>query len=77
MTINGKVIKPTARVVIDVSKVASLPDTDQRKAAALAKIKTIEDNLYGTDGTGGAEGIVPHILTPKEINAILNPTTEG
>lgn len=77
MTINGKVIKPTARIVLDVSKVAALPDIDQRKAAALAKIKTIEDNLYGTDGTDGVDGIVPHILTPKQINAILNPTTEG
>lgn len=72
LTIDGKVIKPTARVVIDASQVSRM-SSGAAKTAALAKIQQIEDNLFGKDSTQGeTDGIVAHILTPAEIYSILN-----
>ena len=55
--------KPTAHLIIDSVKVNDAN-----------KMKAIEDVLYGTDGTGGAEGTDPRLPLPAEVNSIINPT---
>jgi len=55
--------KPTAHLIIDSVKVKDAN-----------KMKAIEDVLYGTDGTGGAEGTDPRLPLPAEVNSIINPT---
>lgn len=51
--------KPTATLTITSTKVDA------------AKLKTLEDKLYGTDGEGGSEGTVPELPTPDEVAAIF------
>ena len=53
-------MKPTATLVIDSTKVDS------------AKLTTIKNALYGTDGEQGQEGTAPRLLTPDDIIDILN-----
>lgn len=51
--------KPTAHLEIDSLKTDS------------AKLKLIEDKLYGTDGEGSADGTEATLLTPDDIVALL------
>lgn len=74
ITVNGKKLKPTARIVIDVSKVTSMTDGAE-KTAAMAKIKQIEDALWGVDADSTVEpaitGSNSKILMPNEVYTIL------
>lgn len=51
--------KPTAHIVLDSTKVPE------------AKMTLIKNSLYGTDGTGGAQGTDPTLLLPNEIVGII------
>ena len=51
--------RPTSYLEIDSTKVPS------------AKLTLIENKLYGTDGTGGAEGTAPELPLPSEILALI------
>lgn len=72
LTIDGKVIKPTARIVLDKSQILRLEDGTQ-KTAALAKFEEVEAMLFGreADQSHSIEGYEPHILKPSEIYSIL------
>ena len=76
ITIGGKALKPTGRVVIDAYKITNMTDGAD-KTAAMAKLTEIENNLFGTDTVGTTAGITAHVLLPNEIYAILNPTVSG
>lgn len=52
-------IKPTATLEIDSTKVDA------------AKLKALEDILYGTNGTDGAEGNAPRLPLPDEVITII------
>lgn len=56
---SGQTFKPTSCVTIDSTKTTS------------AKMKAIEDILYGTDGTGGSEGTAPRLPLPDEVASIM------
>lgn len=75
LTVDGKVIKPTARIVLDVSQISRLASSDASRTAALTKIQLIEDYLFGRDADSTAspavEALNPSILTPSEIYSIL------
>lgn len=73
ITISGKALKPTGRIVIDAYKITTMED-GQGKTDAIAKLTEIENNLFGTDTSGSIEGITPHVLMPNQIYAILTGT---
>ena len=56
--------KPTAIVEID--------SRDYTSSAARAKLDAFEAILYGTDGSGGAEGTVPRMPLPDECISLLS-----
>lgn len=56
--------KPTAIVEID--------SRDYTSSAARAKLDAFEAILYGTDGSGGAEGTVPRMPLPNECISLLS-----
>ncbi len=64
----GSGLKPTAVGTIDSTKV-----TGETKEAREAVMKKLEDVLYGTNGTGGAEGTSPRLPLPSELADILYP----
>lgn len=76
ITISGKTLKPTGRIVIDAYKITNMTD-GTAKTAAMEKLTTIENNLFGTDAAGATAGITAHVLLPSQIYAILNPTVSG
>lgn len=75
LTIGGKVIKPTARIVLDVSQLTRLDQTSSTYSTNMPKIKTIEDYLFGRNADATAnpavEALNPSILYPSEIYSIL------
>lgn len=64
VVINDVEYKPTATVEIDSTKYA----TEQLKA----KLKTLEDILYGTDATGGGTATAPRLPLPAEVASTLS-----
>ena len=64
----GAGLKPTAIVTIDSTKV-----TGATAAEREAVMKKLEDVLYGTNGTGGAEGTAPRLPLPSELAGIMYP----
>ena len=54
---------PTAQLTID--------SRDFTTEAGLAKLKNLEDILYGTDGVGNAEGTEARLPTPDELAQLL------
>lgn len=60
----GDGFNPTSIITIDSTKFT----TEQQKA----KLKQIEDLLYGTNGEGPGTGTDPQLPLPSEIMAILN-----
>lgn len=58
--------KPMSNIVIDSTKFTT---TEQK-----AKLKSIEDTLFGTDPVDQGEGSNPTIMTPKEIYTALSVT---
>lgn len=67
ITISGKKLKATAHLVLDASAIPSGSSGD----ADRAKLATIEDWLFGTQGDSATD---PQILMPNEIYAILYPS---
>lgn len=59
-TLNDE-IRTTAQIIIDSTKL---------DAAGLAKLKTLENTLYGTDASGGT-GTDPTLPTPEDIIAAM------
>lgn len=56
--------KPTAHIIINSAKF--------KESAAAAKLKAFEDVLYGSDGTGGAEGKTARLPLPDEVLSLLS-----
>lgn len=61
LTVEG-LDKPTATLVLDSTKVDA------------AKMKALEDILYGTDGVEGGEGTEPRLPLPDEVIRLLKAT---
>ena len=64
----GTGLKPTAIVTIDSTKVTGATAVERE-----AVMKRLEDVLYGTNGTGGAEGTAPRLPLPSELAGIMYP----
>ena len=64
----GTGLKPTAIVTIDSTKVTGATATERAVV-----MKKLEDVLYGTNGTGGAEGTAPRLPLPSELAGIMYP----
>lgn len=62
--INGVEYRPFAHMEIDSTKFQS--------DALKAKLTALEDILYGTDGTGGAQGTSPRLPLPAEVISTLS-----
>ena len=58
--------EPTSQVVI--------PSTDFESQDEKAKLTLLEDVLFGTEGSGGAEGTVPTLPLPEVVEKILDGT---
>lgn len=61
----GDDYKPTASIEIRT--------TDFEDGKNNAKLKALEDILFGTDGTGGTEGTEPRLPLPEEVIALMKP----
>ena len=61
--VNGKSYKPTAHIEIDSTKFT--------EETAKAKLASLEDKLYGTDG-GSGSGTESELLLPNEIITMLS-----
>ena len=66
--------KPTASLVIDVSKIAAMPNETQeeqsKKQHYLDAIEAIEKKLYGVEGEEGSNST---LVLPNEIPTLITP----
>lgn len=60
--------KPTSLITIDSTKFTSVE--------AKARLKALEDKLYGTDGSGGAQGTDAYLPLPAEVISTLTAEVE-
>lgn len=61
--VDGKELKPTSILTID--------STNFTETAAKAKLTTLENALFGTDGEGGQTGTDPYLPLPDAVLAML------
>lgn len=64
---NGVVYKPTSLLTVN--------SADFNTTELKAKLKTLEDALFGTDGESGEDGTDPYLPLPDAVIAMLKPTT--
>lgn len=64
--VTGTTFKPVATITIDSTKFVETADK--------AKLKALEDMLFGTDGTGGTDGSNPTLPTPAVVLSTLGYT---
>lgn len=60
--------KPTSLITIDSTKFTSVE--------AKARLKALEDKLYGTDGSGGTQGTDAYLPLPAEVISTLTAEVE-
>jgi hypothetical protein len=63
--VNVPGFKPTAHIEIDSTKVDA------------AKLKTLEDILYGTDASGETPATAPRLPLPEEVMSIFRTEVVG